>query len=69
MNRVEVGDTGILNKDDSARTLIRRAQVIKTPSGEGDVWGFRNLDDGAEIFTNERFTFYRDATTPDAGEG
>lgn len=50
----------MVNKDDQALNWIRRAKVIKTPQGVGDVWGFRNLDTGAEVFTNETFTFYRD---------
>ena len=58
------GDVGTLNKDDAGMTLMRRATVIKVPSAEGDVWGFRDLDTGNEIFTNEKFTFYR--TTKDA---
>lgn len=55
------GDVGILNKEDAGITLMRRAEVIKVPSAEGDVWGFRDLDTGKEIFTNEKFTFYRTA--------
>ena len=58
------GDVGMLNKDDAGMTLIRRAEVIRVPSAEGEVWGFRDLDSGKEIFTNEKFTFYR--TTKDA---
>lgn len=57
---ISVGDTGLVNKDDQGMNWIRRAEVIKTPAAQGDVWGFRNLDTGAEIFTNETFTFYRD---------
>lgn len=57
---MNIGDTGMVNKDDQALNWIRRAKVIKTPQGVGDVWGFRNLDTGAEVFTNETFTFYRD---------
>lgn len=60
MNRINEGDTGMVNKDDAGMNLIRRAEVIKTPCGEGDVWGFRDLDSGREIFTTEKFTFYRD---------
>ena len=57
---IEIGDTGMVNKEDQARNWIVRAEVIHTPRGDGDVWGFLNLETGAEIFTNERFTFYRD---------
>lgn len=57
---INVGDTGMVNKDDQGINWIRRAEVIQTPAGPGDVWGFRNLDTGAEVFTNETFTFYRD---------
>ena len=53
------GDVGMLNKDDAGMTLMRRAEVIRVPSAEGDVWGFCDLDTGNEIFTNEKFTFYR----------
>ena len=60
MSRINEGDTGMVNKDDAGMNWIRRAEVIKTPSGEGDVWGFRDLDNGREIFTTEKFTFYRD---------
>ena len=62
--RIGVGDTGRVNKDDACMTLIDRAQVIQTPCGEGDVWGFLDLKTGKEIFTNERFTFYRDSKEP-----
>ena len=61
MAAIEVGDIGTVNKDDMAMTWLHRAEVIHTPRGEGDVWGFRNLATGAEIFTSEKFTFYRDA--------
>jgi len=61
MISMNVGDTGMVNKDDAGINWIRRAEVIKTPSGEGDVWGFRDLDHGKDIFTTEKFTFYRDA--------
>ncbi len=64
MNSLSNGDVGTVNKDDAGITLIRRAEVIKTPSGEGDVWGFRDLDTGAEVFTCERFTFYRTKQEP-----
>jgi len=67
---MEVGDTGMVNKDDAAMNWIRRAEVIKTPAGEGDVWGFKDLDNDREIFTNEHFTFYRDkALAPGCGDG
>lgn len=70
MARMEVGDTGMVNKDDAAMNWIRRAEVIKTPAGEGDVWGFKDLDSGREIFTNEHFTFYRDKSlAPGCGDG
>lgn len=59
---IRVGDIGRVNKDDQAMNWIMRAEVIQTPRGEGDVWGFRNLDNGQEVFTNERFTFYREQT-------
>lgn len=57
---IEIGDTGMVNKDDQARNWIRRAVVIHTPRGEGDMWGFRDLESGCDIYTSERFTFYRD---------
>lgn len=63
MNAINVGDTGVVNKDDIGMTWIRHAEVIKTPQGEGDVWGFRDLDRNRDVFTTERFTFYRDAAS------
>lgn len=63
---MEIGNTGMVNKDDQGMNWIRRAEVIKTPQAEGDVWGFRNLETGDEVFTNERFTFYRDTVPLDA---
>ena len=53
MSRINEGDTGMVNKDDAGINWIRRAEVIKTPSGEGDVWGFRDLDNGREIFVTK----------------
>lgn len=58
--RINEGDTGIVKKGDAGMTWIHRAEVIKTALCEGDVWGFRDLGNGREIFTTERFTFYRD---------
>lgn len=65
--RVNVGDCGMVNKEDAGINWIPNAEVIKTPSGEGDVWGFRNLDTGTYVFTTERFTFYR-KDTPNADQ-
>lgn len=64
IERVNVGDTGRLNRDEDCINIIKRAEVIKTPQGEGDVWGFRCLDTGNEMFTSERFTFWRDKKEP-----
>lgn len=55
VDRIEVGDRGALEYNNNH---FDHAEVIKTPSGEGDVWGFRNPYTGTKIFTNERFTFY-----------
>jgi hypothetical protein len=60
MNRLCVGDVVKLNKDDAGINWVDRAEVIQTPAGEGDVWGFRNLDTGQEIFTLEKWTAYRE---------
>lgn len=57
---IKVGDIGMVNKDDQGMNFIRHAEVIQVPAGEGDVWGFRNLETSREVYTNERFTFYKD---------
>lgn len=53
---LRVGDVVSLSKDDQCMNLMREAEVIQTPAGEGDVWGFRDLADGAEMYTSEKFT-------------
>ncbi len=62
MSALQVGDRVQVNKDDQAMNLILNAEIIHTPRGEGDVWGFRCLDTGVEIFTNERITMRRKPT-------
>lgn len=54
-----IGDVVLLNKHDAGITLAYRAEVIQMPQGEGDVWGFRDLANGQEIYTSERFTAYK----------
>jgi hypothetical protein len=56
---LQVGDRVALNKEDQCVNWIRRAEVIQTPRGEGDLWGFRNLETGQEVYTSERFTAYK----------
>lgn len=56
---IEIGDVVQVNKDDAGINWISRAEVIHKPQGDGDLWGFRDLDKGTEIFTNERFTIYK----------
>lgn len=55
---LKVGDIVQLNKDDAGMNWIMRAVVLQTPAGPGDVWGFRNVDTGQEVYTNEPFTAY-----------
>lgn len=56
---IEVGDIVQVNKDDACMNWIARAEVIHVPRGEGDLWGFRDLDKGTEVYTNEKFTIYK----------
>jgi len=56
---LKVGDLVKVNKDDAAMNWIQRAQVIQVPAGEGDVWGFLNLDTGEEVYTLETWTAYK----------
>jgi len=39
------------------------AEVVHTPAGEGDVWGFRDLDTGQEVYTLEKWTAYKKQST------
>ena len=55
---LNVGDIVKLNKDDAGLNWIDRAEVIHTPRGEGDAWGFRALDTGTEVYTLEKWTAY-----------
>lgn len=55
---LKVGDIVQLNKDDQGINWIMRAVVLQHPAGPGDVWGFRNIDTGQEVYTNETFTAY-----------
>ncbi len=56
---LKIGDRVALNKDDACMNWIADAEVIQVPAGEGDVWGFRNLVTGQEVYTNEKFTAYK----------
>lgn len=58
MKGLKVGDRVRLNKDDAGMNWINDAEVIATPMGEGDLWGFRNLANGQEVYTSEKFTAY-----------
>jgi putative protein kinase ArgK-like GTPase of G3E family len=62
MGMIEIGDVVQVNKDDACMNWIKRAEVIQMPRGEGDLWGFRDLDTSTEIFTNEKFTIYKRQT-------
>ena len=63
MSNLVVGDKVQVNKDDAGMNWIPNAEVIYTPSGEGDVWGFRDLDTGTEIYTLEKWTAYKRQAT------
>jgi hypothetical protein len=69
MKCLQVGDVVRLNKDDACMNWIARAEVIKTPQGEGDPWGFRNLDTGDEVYTLEKWTAYKRGATPEQQGG
>ena len=56
---ISIGDTVQVNKDDAGMNLICRAEVLNVPRGEGDSWGFRDLDTGTEVWTTERITIYK----------
>lgn len=56
---LSIGDIVHVNKDDAGITLSGRAEVIQMPQGQGDVWGFKDLATGHEIYTNETFTAYK----------
>lgn len=56
---ISIGDRVQVNKDDAAMNWIRNAEVIQIPRGEGDLWGFLDLDKGTEVYTNEKFTIYK----------
>jgi hypothetical protein len=62
MGMIELGDVVQVNKDDAGMNWIRRAEVIQMPRGEGDLWGFKDLDSNTEIYTNEKFTIYKRPT-------
>lgn len=55
---LKIGDIVKLNKDDAGINWMNRAVVIQYPAGPGDVWGFRNVDSGQEVYTSETFTAY-----------
>lgn len=55
---LRIGDIVQLNKDDACMNWIARAEVISTPAGEGDLWGFRDTATGKEVYTSEKFTAY-----------
>lgn len=54
----QVGDIAQINRDEAAITLSPRAEIIHTPAGEGDMWGFKDVSTGCLWWTNERMTIF-----------
>lgn len=61
---LNVGDIVRVNNNDAGMTMIYKAEVIHTPRGEGDLWGFKDCTCGNEIYTSERITVYVLERTP-----
>lgn len=56
---INKGDIVHVNIETGGQTLGARVEVLCTPSGPGDFWGFRDPKAGREIWTSEPITIYK----------
>ncbi|HEY0684678.1 MAG TPA: hypothetical protein VGD45_20245 [Steroidobacter sp.] len=56
---INKGDIVTVNMEASATTLGAHVEVVCTPNGPGDFWGFRDTKTAKEFWTSEPITIYK----------